>query len=604
MRDAETILGIIRERGRRGLPLTDAYRQLFQTTLYLRAYGRIYRNAGALTPGTTAETADGMSLVKIRKLIDTVRYERYRWTPVRRTYIPKPNGKRRPLGIPTWSDKLLQEAIRSILEAYYEPQFSDHSHGFRPQRGCHTALQTVQRTWNGTTWFIEGDIAQCFDRLDHEVLLATLREKIQDNRFLRLIANLLKAGYLEDWKFNATLSGTPQGGVVSPILSNVYLDRLDKFVEQALIPTYNRGNERKTNPAYEVLRSRYKRRKAAGRHEEAQTLFREMRRIPSKALVDPDYRRLRYVRYADDFLLGFIGPRNEAEEIKRHLNEFLHDTLKLELSEEKTLITQARTTAAHFLGYEVVTLKDDRKHTESGARAGARAINGVVGLRVPAEVARRKCTPYLRHGKPIHRSERLNDSLYSIVQQYQAEYRGIVEFYRLAFNVHRFKRLRWVAEQSLTKTLAGKLKIHVSEVYDRFQTVVQTARGTSKVLQILVNRGPDKAPLVAQWGGIPLARDREAVLNDQPQPIWNRRTELLERLLADKCELCGSQEDVEVHHVRSLKDLQQKGKAELPEWAKTMIARHRKTLVLCWVCHRALHQGLPTRQRPDSITAA
>lgn len=600
MRDAETILGIIHERGSRGLPLKDAYRQLFQPALYLRAYGRIYRNHGAMTPGPTAETVDGMSLAKIEKLIDAVRHERYRWTPVRRTHIPKANGKLRPLGIPTWSDKLLQEVVRSILEAYYEPQFSEHSHGFRPRRGCHTALQIVHRTWHGTTWFIEGDIAQCFDRLDHQVLLAILGEKIQDNRFLRLVENLLKAGYLDDWKFNATLSGTPQGGVASPILSNIYLDQMDQFIEQVILPAYNHGKERKDNPEYQVLRSRHRRRKAAGRREEAIALFQQMRRLPSKAPDDPGFRRLRYIRYADDFLLGFIGPRSEAEEIKSKLGAFLRDSLKLELSDAKTLITHARTETARFLGYGVVTFKDDNKHTKFGARAGARAINGVAGLRVPAEVVRAKCTPYLQHGKPVHRSERLNDSPYSIVEQYQAEFRGVVEYYRLAYNVCRFDRLRWVMEQSLTKTLASKLKIHVSDVYRRFQATVQTDRGPYKVLQVVVERGGNKAPLVAQWGGIPLARDRSAVLDDRPQPVWNKRTELLERLLADTCELCGSREEVEVHHVRSLKSLQKKERSELPAWAKTMIARHRKTLVLCRTCHRALHAGRPTRQSSRS----
>jgi group II intron reverse transcriptase/maturase len=225
MRDADTILTIIRERGGRGLPLEDVYRQLYNPALYLRAYGRIYRNDGAMTHGVTAETVDGMSLEKIQAIIESLKAERYRWTPVRRTYIEKKGStKLRPLGIPTWSDKLLQEVVRSLLEAYYEPQFSPSSHGFRPGLGCHTALTTIQRRWSATTWFIEGDISKCFDNLGHSTLLAILSEKIHDNRFLRLIENLLKAGYLEDWKYGHTFSGTPQGGVASPILSNIYLD--------------------------------------------------------------------------------------------------------------------------------------------------------------------------------------------------------------------------------------------------------------------------------------------------------------------------------------------------------------------------------------------
>ncbi len=250
MRIAETVLGIIRERGQRGLPLEDIYRQLFNPALYLRAYGRLYRRDGAMTRGSTAETVDEMSLAKIRAIIEAVRHERYRWTPVRRTYIPKKNGKLRPLGIPTWSDKLLQEVIRSILEAYYEPQFSPSSHGFRPNRGCHTALWEIDQHWMGTAWFIEGDIKGCFDNIDHEVMLSILAEKLHDNRLLRLIASLLKAGYLEDWRYHSTLSGTPQGGVVSPILANIYLDQLDQFVEHELLPAHNRGAQRDDNPAY------------------------------------------------------------------------------------------------------------------------------------------------------------------------------------------------------------------------------------------------------------------------------------------------------------------------------------------------------------------
>ena len=241
MRNAETILGIIRNRGTRGLPVNDLYRQLWNPNLYLMAYGRIATNDGALTPGTTPETADGMKMDDIHAIIEALRFERYRWTPARRVYIPKANGQRRPLGLPTWSDKVLQEVMRLLLEAYYEPQFSDRSHGFRPKRGCHTAFTEITRTWTGTTWFIEGDIAGCFDNIDHKVLLEMLGENIQDNRFLRLVSNLLRAGYLEDWKLNATYSGTPQGSVVSPILANVYLDRLDRFVEGVLLPDYNRG---------------------------------------------------------------------------------------------------------------------------------------------------------------------------------------------------------------------------------------------------------------------------------------------------------------------------------------------------------------------------
>jgi group II intron reverse transcriptase/maturase len=385
MRDAETVLGIIHERGKQGLPLEDVYRQLYNPNLYLLAYGRIYHNKGAMTPGATEETVDGMSRVKIEAIIDELRHERYRWTPVRRVYIEKKNStKERPLGIPTWSDKLTQEVLRLILEAYYEPQFSPTSHGFRPDRGCHTALREIYHTWVGTKWFIEGDIAQCFDTLDHSVLVSILREKIHDNRFIRLLEHLLRAGYLEKWRYHATLSGSPQGAVVSPILANIYLDKLDRFVEQTILPKYTRGDRRRTNPEWQHLQQRAQRLRKQGRPEEARQARRQMQQVPSLDVNDPDYRRLRYVRYADDWLLGFSGPRCEAEDIKREIGRFLRDHLKLELSEAKTLITHARTGTARFLGYDITGLHHDRKLD----RRGHRCINGQIGLAISPTVNR------------------------------------------------------------------------------------------------------------------------------------------------------------------------------------------------------------------------
>jgi group II intron reverse transcriptase/maturase len=597
MRDAETILGIIHDRGKRGLPLEDVYRQLFNPELYLLAYGKIYRNQGAMTPGATQETVDGMSMEKIQQIIEDVRYERHRWQPARRLYIEKKNPtKKRPLRIPTWSDKLLQEVIRLIFEAYYEPQFSDHSHGFRANRGCHTALREIYQKWKGTVWFLEGDISQCFDTLDHEILMSILAEKIHDNRFLRLIRNLLQAGYLEEWKYNATLSGSPQGGIVSPILANIYLDRLDKFVEQTLLTAHNYGEKRKTNPEYQNLVQKTRRREKKGEKEEALALKKQAQTLPSKALHDPDFRRLHYVRYADDFLLGFIGSKAEAEEIKRNLKEFLKEKLHLELSEEKTLITHARSEPARYLGYEVIVLQDDqcRCKTTSGIYRNKRGINGGIGFRVPREVLETKIKRYQRHGKPIHLTERENDSPFAIVAGYQQEYRGIVNYYRMAYNLSRFGKLRWIMKESLLKTLAGKYKTSISEILKRYRTTIQTDQGLREVLQVTVERGEGRKSLVAIWGNVSLSWNIQATLDDRPYRIWNKRTEVVERLLAEECELCGSTEGVEVHHIRALKDLHQKGQEEKPEWVKMMAARHRKTLVVCHECHvgeKGIHPG-------------
>ncbi len=587
MRSANTILGIIHDRGTRGLPLERVYRLLFNRDLFLLAYGRIYRNAGAMSPGSTPETADGMAVAKIDAIIAALRQERYRWTPVRRIYIEKAHStKKRPLGLPTWSDKLVQEVIRLILDAYYEPRFSRHSHGFRPHRGCHTALSEIYHAWKGTTWFIEGDIAQCFDSLEHSLLLARLGENFHDQRFLRLINDLLKAGYLEDWKYHKTLSGSPQGSVVSPILANIYLDQLDAYVETTLLPTYNRGTRRNRNAEYKRLSDRAQQLARQGRTKAAAVVRKHCRSLPSTDPNDPHYRRLRYVRYADDFLLGFCGPRSEAETIKRQLGDFLQTNLHLKLSESKTLITHARTEAARFLGYEIQVLHGNHIRNEDGRRT-----NGTPSLRVPADVVTSKCQPYLRHGKPIHRVELTNNTMFSIVAQYQQEYRGIVNYYCLAYNRStQLRRLKFVMEQSLTKTLAHKLRRSVPQIYQRYQTMLQTPEGPRKGLEVQLER-PGKQPLIAQWGGISLKRRVNAVLNEAPQPIWNVRTELSQRLLADRCELCGAEQASEVHHIRKLKDLQRPGRTKLPPWAQVMIARQRKTLVVCRRCHDEIHAG-------------
>ena len=582
------------------MPLENIYRLLYNRNLYLRAYGRIYSNQGATTKGVTAETMDGMSLAKIDRIIEALRYERFRWTPVRRVNIPKPNGTTRALGIPTGPDKLLQEVIRMILEAYYEPQFSDRSHGFRPGRGCHTALSNVVNYWSGVRWFVEGDIKGCFDNIDHEVLLSVLGERLHDNRFLRLLTYLLKAGYVEDWKYGRTLSGTPQGGIVSPILANIYLDRLDKFVENVLIPAHTRGTDRRPNREYTRLSDRMKYHRKVGHHSLAAELRQQMQQLPSRDPHDPDYRRLRYVRYADDFVLGFIGPKAEAKQVKESLETFLRDTLKLELSREKTLITHATSQAARFLGYELV----NQQANDQLDPTGRRRVNGRIGLRVPADVIEQHCQAYMRKGKPAHRSFLIHDEDYSIVARYQSEYRGVVEYYILAYNVSHFERLQWVMEWSLAKTFAAKHKTSCAQVFRRYKSVTPTEHGERPCLKAVKQRDNGKRPLVAYFGGIPLKRQRQAVLVDrEPQRYRTDRNELIKRLEADKCEMCGSLMDVEVHHIRALRDLNVKGRREKPKWVQVMAARKRKTLVVCRMCHMNIHHGQssPQTQKVGSV---
>jgi group II intron reverse transcriptase/maturase len=601
MQTADHLLAAIRKLGEQRLPLTRVYRCLFNEHLFLTAYGKLYRNQGALTPGTTNDTVDGMSLQRIRTIIDQLRYERFRLRPARRIHIPKKTGGTRPLGIPNFSEKLVQEVLRMILNAYYEPRFRDSSHGFRPGRGCHTALEALKQSFTGTTWFIEGDIRGAFDTIDHTVLLDILARDIHDGRLMNLLRLHLQAGVLDDWIYYATYSGTPQGGVLSPLLSNIYLHTLDEYIEDTLIPHATRGTRRRAHPVYQRYHHHIQMARERGDTITVEALEQERRRYPSQDTHDPTYRRLHYLRYADDFILGFIGPKAEAAAIKTQLHTFLRDTLKLELHPEKTLITHARTAHAHFLGYAVSVYHVDDKLTRRGGDGRRiRSINGKIRLGVPLGLIEDRIAPYQQHGTIGNKPHLLGNSVPSIMQTFQSRYRGLVDYYRYAVDRCRFGKLKYVMEIALDKTLAQKLRISVSQVYRRYRTTTTVNGQVYRILRAEVTT--EHRTYTFDWGGIPLTVERTTVtpLNDQPHTFedyqyFEKRSELVTRLQANRCEACGTEGPCEVHHVRKLADLKRRwaGRKEKPWWVTQMIALQRKTLVVCRRCHQAIHQGQP-----------
>ncbi len=593
MLSAQKYIEIVRSRGERKLPLNRVYRMIRHRDLFLAAYGKLYANEGATTPGVNPEdTVDGMSLARIDRIIGQLEAGTYQWTPAKRAYIGKKRGGKRPLGLPGWNDKLVQEVIRLILEAYYEPQFADSSHGFRPRRGCHTALETIRRKWLGTKWFIEGDIKGCYDNIDHDLLLDIIGRDIQDERFLKLLRSMLKAGYMEDWQHHQTYSGTVQGGVVSPILSNIVLNELDRYVEDELIPQYSRGKRRRKNPEARRLSRQMRKARRMGNHSEYRRLEKRRRALPSLDPTDDGFRRLKYCRYADDFILGFVGPRSEAEEIKAKISAFLRG-MKLTLSEEKTLVTHATEGKARFLGYEIYVAQADNRLTtyRRGNRTlKKRAVNGKVILNVPRDVANEWRARYTREGKAIHRAHLLSSSDYDIVTTFNVELQGLLNYYALAHNIaKRLGIVRYTCLRSLVKTLAAKHKRPTSWVYRHYTRRLENGR---KVIGVNVPRDPPKKPLVAIFGAHSLARDPNVVIEDRIPRMYLQRTELVQRLLANKCELCGATESIEVHHVRKLKDVRKKYRGkEPPPWAAFMLGKKRKTVVVCQPCHHSIHAG-------------
>ena len=569
------------------------YRYLFSEEMFAVAYQRIYAKQGNMTPGTDGKTIDEMSLERIERLIVSLKDESYQPHPARRVYIPKKNGKKRPLGIPSFEDKLVQEVVRLLLEAIYEGHFEGTSHGFRPHRSCHTALGMIQKSFAGAKWFIEGDIKGFFDNIDHNVLISILRERISDERFLRLIRKFLNAGYVEDWKYNKTYSGTPQGGIISPMLANIYLDKFDKYIKE-YAAKFRKGDRRSINPEYWRLNNKKNRLKQKLQktsdeqmrksylYEIAQ-LSKQMLSTPHKDAMDADFRRLQYVRYADDFLISVIGSKSECETIKADITQFMREQLKLELSDEKTLITHAQD-KAKFLGYEIFIRKSDAvKRNRDGVLK--RDFNGAVVLTLNSAVIQKKLTEYnaleVRNidGKDIWWSKprRYMTPMKpeDILAQYNAETRGLYNYYSLAANVSKeCASFAFIMKMSMFKTLGWKLNTSARKVRQKYQKdkdfviPYNDAKGKQKY-RVFYNEGFKKRN--AQF---------DVDYDKLPQTMYVPYPSLVERLKDGRCELCGKEGKVVMHHVRTLTKL--KGNNE---WEKLMLKRHRKTLVVCEDCN-------------------
>lgn len=599
MRNPEKVLNSLNEHSKASnYKFERLYRILFNEEMFYTAYQKIASNDGCMTKGSDGHSIDNMSLARIEKLIASLKDESYKPYPSRRVHIPKKNEKTRPLGIPAFEDKLVQEVTRMILEAIYEGHFEYTSHGFRPKRSCHTALLQVQKTFSGAKWFIEGDIKGFFDNINHDVMINTLRERISDERFLRLIRKFLNAGYVEDWEFHKTYSGTPQGGIVSPILANIYLDRLDKYVKE-YIRNFDKGGKRKPSKErseFENERKRVVRKLKSVKDEtEKMALLARLKAIEQERTafssgdeMDENYRRLKYSRYADDFMLGVIGSKEDASKIKEDIKSFLSETLALELSDEKTLITHT-SKAAKFLGYEITVSRDNHQRRDVRGRL-RRTYGNRVRLNVNMNTLRNKLLEYgameikLRNGKEVWKPKCRSGLIYNddleILDRYNRELVGFCNYYLIANNCVLLHNFRFTMEYSMYKTFAGKYKSSVRKINKKYR---QDGRFVVKFEQkgVVKSRNFYKASFQRRTTAFDMNYDL------QPYSIGDAsRTNLTDRLKAKQCELCGAKDDLIMHHTNKLKNLEGK-----ESWERMMIARKRKTIALCRSCHGYRHSG-------------
>ena len=581
------------------------YRNLYNPDFYLLAYKNIYANGGSMTPGVNGITIDGMSSQRIAKLIESLKDRSYQPNPARRTYIAKKNNpaKKRPLGIPSGDDKLVQEVIRMLLESIYEPNFSDASHGFRPQRSCHTALTKIQKTFTGAKWFVEGDIKACFDSFDHHVLIDILRKRIDDEAFISLMWKILKAGYMEQWQYHMTYSGTPQGSGMSPILANIYLNELDRYMGEYKARFYK--PTRTANPAHRNMASKIFYYKAKNdkvwddlsveeKKECARTLRQmrsEQRKLPTHPVQETSYKAIQYVRYADDFIVGVIGSHEDAKKLKQDLTVFLKEKLGLTLSTEKTKITNTAENA-RFLGYDIsVSRSQDIKRLKNGK--SQRVYSGVVQLRMPLEKWTAKLLEYgairikkdesgKERWKTMPRGKLINRTDIEILSRYNSEIRGLYNYYAIAGNVSTLNHFSSRMKYSMLKTFGSKYRCKVRKIKERyvkngeFTVAYKTKSGMKESVYYHDGFRKKTEPALGQVDMLDIYKK------------YDKPNSLAIRLHTNKCELCGTDCDgLEMHQVRRLKDLNGE-----QEWERIMLQRRRKTLAVCPSCHIEIHNSM------------
>ena len=570
-----------------------SYKQLQDIDLYKSAYLAIKSKPGNMTPGTDKETLDGISLKWVEKIVNSMKDRTFQFKPCERVFIPKSNGKLRPLGIPSPRDKVIQQAIKMIIEPVFEPRFLNYSHGFRPNRSTTTAVSEV-RKWNGVTWIIEGDIRGYFDNIDHHILAELLTKRIKDKNILDLYWKLVRAGYVNDGKFTKSHLGVPQGGIISPLLSNIYLHEFDLFMQEMINKLSKPGRVSKANPKYNSLKRKITKltKDEVLNLEERKGLAEltvELRKTSSVIRTPDTGTRIYYNRYADDWLIGVTGDLDMAKTIKQLASKFLKEELKIELSEEKTKITHTIQDKVQYLGFQIY--RKYRKYTESlistveSTGSKRRPTNASVIIEAPTDKLINKLVEqgfaWEKDKSPKAMTKWVFLNPEDIIRRYNWVIRGILFYYKSVENINQFSYILWILKFSAVNTLARKLNISPKQIWKKFGNPITIPCGeeiNNNKKKTIVLHNPDT-----------LKRDRTLKPGEYHNlDPFNVTTFTIRSNSAwdASCLICGEDDNVEMHHVKHIR------KGEIKGFTKVMQKLNRKQIPVCRDCHMNIHKGL------------
>lgn len=571
-----------------GLIDRNIYKFMLDKNLYYQAYDKIKLKPGNMTQGLYHETLDGMSDNVIENICEKLRDETFQFKPARRIFIAKSKGGNHPLTIASPRDKLVQQVMVSILEPIFEPTFSEASHGFRPNKSIHTALKAVEEKLRVCRWVIEGDISKCFDSFDHKILIEIIRKRIKCQKFINLISKALSAGFGEEGKtIEANIIGTPKGSILSPLLCNIYMNEFDKFVME-IKKNFDNGTKVLRNKEYHKLATRLLRKIKTGKEpkENVKKEKQNLLNIKHGEFEESEFRRISFIRYADDWVLGIRGSRKESLEIKNSCQKFLKERLRLDLSEEKTKITNLLENKVKFLGCKLYLKKNPNltKINRNGTTFKRRnSLNLIMEAPIKDILNKLEEAGFAKGGKSVPKGLLIHKSKEQIVNIYNVVFRGFLNFYSFAYNrgglVSLLRHILWF---SCGKTLAVKFKAGgISKIINKFGA---DFKGNSKISfykpDYKIIKGSQKFKI-----NTVIKTNVSGLYGD---PISKAK------LFNMKCKFCESEKMVEMHHIRMMRDI----KHFHDKISEKMIKENRKQIPLCRKCHKMHHSNKLASNKP------